>query len=72
MYIEKRRSNHIRLLSFLIRVAPLGCLAVAIAIGTVICATAAVLPIMGTSPDEGIAAIAGIATTVVGLGFLKL
>jgi hypothetical protein len=70
--MKRTRSTHAGFLSFMVRVAPFWCLAAAIAIGAVICAAAAVAPVIMLSSNEGIAAVAGVATTVVGLGFLRL
>jgi hypothetical protein len=71
-YQERKAENRIPFLEGIVSLAPLACLAGVIASAAVLIVTLVVAPVIAESPAEGVAAIASLATTIVGLGFLRV
>ena len=71
-YQARKGENRMPFLAVIVSLAPLACLAGVIASAAVLIVTIAVAPVLAESPVEGIAAIASLATAIVGVGFLKI
>ena len=71
-YQARKAEKRMPFFALLVSLAPLACLAAVIASAAVLIVTIVVAPVIAESPVEGIAAIASLATTIVGIGFLKV
>ena len=71
-YQERKAADRMTFLAVIVSLAPLACLAGVIASAAVLIVTLVVAPVIAESPVEGVAAIASLATAIVGLGFLKV